>query len=96
MALWRTVRLDKGAGVLYLAHSDLNWDNFVQHASILLQSWELQLIACDYGADRHCWQLNFEGYTLYLEFDHYQGCWLKVGQWTDLEVLAWLFLQHKD
>lgn len=91
---WQVMGIDEGAGVLTLDCPGLDWDSFPVLAETLVREWELELVERDWGADRHSWQLAFEGSPLRLEYAHHSGCWLEAVYPGDGEVVLWLGHRH--
>lgn len=93
---WQLIGMDEASGTLLLAHHNLDWDNFPALAARLLDEWELELLLQDSGADRHSWQLGFEGTRIWLHFEHYSGCWLSADDEEGRATLRWLSRRYKD
>ncbi|WP_341502458.1 DUF3630 family protein [Gallaecimonas sp. GXIMD4217] len=85
------MKLDKDARTLLL-DLDSDWDSFEQDIQPWLARLELQVHGKDSGADRHQWQVSFEGTELRLEFEGLgDSTWLAADDDEGLEVLTFLY-----
>ncbi|MFQ6371915.1 DUF3630 family protein [Shewanella sp. YIC-542] len=84
------VRLDRQAQTLFFSVT-CDFEQFPQLAARLCQCLDLQVVAQEWGADRHQWLVEFEGTRLWLHFESYStSCWLSCQQPQDMDVLQYL------
>ena len=59
--------------------ADIEFEQFEDFAHPFAQSLDCRIVQKHWGADRHQWQLEFEGCLLTLDYEFYAGvCWLHV------------------
>ncbi|MGB0894176.1 MAG: DUF3630 family protein [Parashewanella sp.] len=84
------IRLDAEALSLQF-QSNINFESFEQFAQPFTKKFECRVIQQHYGADRHQWQVEFEGCFLTLNYEYYSdSCWLKAEHQADIETLQFL------
>ena len=71
--------------------TDIEFDQFEHFANSFCQHIDCRIIQRHWGADRHQWQLEFEGCLLTLNYEFYANvCWLNVEHDHDWETLEYL------
>ncbi|MDO6620821.1 MULTISPECIES: DUF3630 family protein [unclassified Shewanella] len=88
--LLRSVQLDK-ASLSILISAEIDFEQFEAFAEPLALAMDCDIRDRLWGADRHQWQLNFEGSQLWLNYEFYGDiCWISTEVEADLEVLEYL------
>ena len=87
---YHSIRLEpKNLSVSFGA--DIEFEQFDDFATPLAQSLDCRITQRHWGADRHQWQLEFEGCFFTLNYEFYSDvCWLHVEQQKDWETLEYL------
>ncbi|WP_162599249.1 DUF3630 family protein [Shewanella algidipiscicola] len=74
-----------------MINGDIDFDQFEAFATPLVQRLDCRVIERHWGADRHQWQLDFEGTLIGLHYEFYGDiCWLSVESDEEFEVLEYL------
>ncbi|RLV60598.1 DUF3630 family protein [Parashewanella curva] len=82
--------LDKPNLCLYF-RSDIEFDSFDVFATAFCSAIDSRVIQKHWGADRHQWQLDFEGCLFNLNYEFYSdSCWLSIEHTKDLDTLIYL------
>lgn len=69
----------------------LEFEQFDSFAHSFIKLLDCHTVQTHWGADRHQWQLEFEGCFLNLNYEFYSDvCWLHVEQESDWETLEYL------
>lgn len=84
------IQLDRAALSLSVS-GDIDFDHFEAFAEPLAHALDCRVRERQWGADRHQWLLEFEGTSLWLNYEFYGNiCWLSVEREADFEVLEYL------
>ncbi|WP_246029016.1 DUF3630 family protein [Parashewanella tropica] len=71
--------------------SEIDFEHFDSFATEFCNAIDSRVIQKHWGADRHQWQLDFEGCLLNLNYEFYSdSCWLSIELDKDLDTLIYL------
>ena len=85
-----SIKLDQeGQTVSFV--TDIEFEQFNDFAESFVKLIDSRIIQRHWGADRHQWQLEFEGCFFTLNYEFYADvCWLYVEHEKDWETLEYL------
>ncbi|GLS82116.1 DUF3630 family protein [Paraferrimonas haliotis] len=82
--------IDNDHGVLILSGNLPDFDGFDDFAQRLLAALDIRIVSKAFGADRHQWQLEFEGTELTLHFELYSGSiWFELKDSSEPQLLSY-------
>ncbi|MDP2561019.1 DUF3630 family protein [Psychrobium sp. 1_MG-2023] len=80
----------KQQGSLYINLS-IDWDQFDQVASQLIEKLDMTVKTKEIGADLHRWTVDFEGTRLYLTYEETSNSlWFELDRAEDQEILDFI------